>query len=247
MEGRRSHSRSAAALWTDEDAPALIRPDAEAQHHTALRYVARLRTRNSRGTEAFDLLKPHITEWFLAAAFVEAAAGTGRDEAIAPLRTRETTSVNNRDQLADLLAGHRRLDELRRYAATEDHGHAVQRLAEILEERGDVEPAIRAHREPGNPVVRPVNAAVPLIQLLLHHGRGGGAIHVMPALAEEFGADDWIVHTLCDLHADHGRPKQTARTQWLPSRACWSTQDARRRPSHSWSNIRPCAGLSRNT
>ncbi|MET7973186.1 hypothetical protein ABZW44_08875 [Streptomyces mirabilis] len=41
------------------------------------------------------------------------------DEAIALLRTREITSVNGRDQLADLLARHERIEELSEYAATE--------------------------------------------------------------------------------------------------------------------------------
>jgi tetratricopeptide (TPR) repeat protein len=69
------------------------------------------------------------------------------DEAIALLHTRSTTSINNRDQLADLLARHDRIEELREYAASEYHGHAAQRLAELLEERGDVAGAIAVYRQ----------------------------------------------------------------------------------------------------
>ncbi|MEU2021304.1 hypothetical protein ABZ565_03870 [Streptomyces sp. NPDC016469] len=68
------------------------------------------------------------------------------DEAIDLLRHRQITSVNSRDQLADLLARHGRIEELRAYAATDGHEEAVQRLAELLGEHGDVEGAIAAYR-----------------------------------------------------------------------------------------------------
>ncbi|MEU5159404.1 hypothetical protein AB0G74_07320 [Streptomyces sp. NPDC020875] len=129
------------------------------------------------------------------------------EEAIALLHTRGTTSVNGRDQLADLLAGHDRITELRAYAASDFHGHAVQRLAEVLEERGDAEGAIAAYRAFGNTPVGMWRVAVPLSELLVRYGRGGEAIEVMRALAEHAGAEDWIVHTLCDLYADQGRPR----------------------------------------
>ncbi|MGM0348075.1 hypothetical protein [Streptomyces sp. Adlamb9] len=60
------------------------------------------------------------------------------DEAIALLRTREITSANDRDQLADLLARHERVGELREYAVSDPTGDAARCLAEYLEERGDV-------------------------------------------------------------------------------------------------------------
>ncbi|MFE7333017.1 hypothetical protein ACFU8W_51215 [Streptomyces sp. NPDC057565] len=130
------------------------------------------------------------------------------EEAIALLHTREATSVNGRDQLADLLARHDRITELRAYAASEHHGHAVQRLAEVLEERGDVEGAIAAYRTFGATPDGMWHVAVPLSELLVRQGRGDEAIEVMRALAERpGGAEDWIVHTLCTLYADHGRPR----------------------------------------
>ncbi|WP_406387525.1 tetratricopeptide repeat protein [Streptomyces sp. NBC_00887] len=128
------------------------------------------------------------------------------EEAIALLHTRETTSVNGRDQLADLLARHDQITELRAYAASEYHGHAAQRLAEVLEKRGDVEGAIAAYRTFGATPDGMWHVAVPLSELLVRHGRGDEAIEVMRALAEH-GAEDWIVHTLCTLYADHGRPR----------------------------------------
>ena len=69
------------------------------------------------------------------------------DDAIALLRTRDKTSLNNRDQLADLLARQDRIEELRAYAATEPFGIAARRLAELLEERDDVEGAIAVYRQ----------------------------------------------------------------------------------------------------
>jgi tetratricopeptide (TPR) repeat protein len=126
------------------------------------------------------------------------------DEAITLLHTRQITSVNNRDQLADLLARHDRVGELRAYAALEDHGHAAQRLAEVLEEQGDVEGAIAVYRQDDSPLRR-YHGGVHLVQLLARHGRGDDAIEVMRTLADSYGDEDWIVDTLCTLYADHGR------------------------------------------
>ncbi|MEU0604031.1 hypothetical protein ABZ484_38325 [Streptomyces sp. NPDC006393] len=130
------------------------------------------------------------------------------EEAIALLHTRKVTSVNGRDQLADLLARHDRITELRAYAASEHHGHAAQRLAEVLEESGDVEGAIAAYRTFGATPSGMWQVIVPLSELLVRHGRGDEAIEVMRAFTERpGGAEDWIVHTLCTLYADHGRPR----------------------------------------
>ncbi|MGW7821934.1 tetratricopeptide repeat protein [Streptomyces puniciscabiei] len=128
------------------------------------------------------------------------------EDAIALLHTRTTTSVNGRDQLADLLARHDRIEELRAYAATEYHGHAARRLAEVLEEHGDVEGAIDVYRQPGDSPARRCHGAVFLSELLTRHGRSDEAIDVMRALAESpGGGEDWIVNALCTLYADHGR------------------------------------------
>lgn len=128
------------------------------------------------------------------------------EDAIALLHTRHITSINGRDQLADLLARHDRIEELRAYAADEYHGHAARRLAEVLEERGDIEGAIDVYRQPGDSPARRYNGGVLLSELLARHGRGDEAIEVMHTLAESpGGGEDWIVDTLCTLYADHGR------------------------------------------
>ncbi|MET9607313.1 hypothetical protein ABZZ17_19890 [Streptomyces sp. NPDC006512] len=128
------------------------------------------------------------------------------DEAIALLRTRQITSVNDRDELAELLARQDRIEELRAYAASEPNGLAAQRLAELLEERGDVDGAIAVYRLPDDSPVCRVHVAWELAGLLARHGRGDEAIEVMRALADSAGgADEWIVGALCTLYADHGR------------------------------------------
>ncbi|MET9591980.1 hypothetical protein ABZY45_13545 [Streptomyces sp. NPDC006516] len=129
------------------------------------------------------------------------------EEAIALLHTREVTSVNGRDQLADLLARHDRITELRAYAASEYHGHAVQCLAELLEGRGDVEGAIAAYRTFGATSSGMWHVAVPLSELLVRHRRSDEAIEALRALTEH-DAEDWLVHALCTLYAEHGRSRE---------------------------------------
>ncbi|MDR3081049.1 MAG: hypothetical protein LBV60_08995 [Streptomyces sp.] len=128
------------------------------------------------------------------------------DEAIALLRRRQVTSVNSRDQLADLLARHGRIEELRAYAALDGHEEAVQRLAELLEKRDDLEGAIAAYGQADGSAARDPNSAYELAQLLARHGRGGKAIAVMRAQADAHNSDDWILHALSDLCLDQGRP-----------------------------------------
>ncbi|MFJ8010009.1 tetratricopeptide repeat protein [Streptomyces fagopyri] len=131
------------------------------------------------------------------------------EEAIALLRRRSTTSVNNRDALADLLARHDRIDELREYAASEHHGHAVQRLAEVLEARGDVEGAVAVYRAFAAEGDGLWHVAVPLTRLLVRDSRGDEAIEVMRMLASRpGGAEDWIVDALCTLYSDLGRARE---------------------------------------
>ncbi|MET8974946.1 hypothetical protein ABZX85_04945 [Streptomyces sp. NPDC004539] len=123
-------------------------------------------------------------------------------DAIDLLRTRRSTSVNGRDQLADLLVRHDRIEELRAYAEADVLGHAAQSLAEALEERGDVDGAIEVYRHPA----RHCHGTVLLSELLSRHGRGAEAIEALRALVQSpGGGDDWIVDTLCALYADHGR------------------------------------------
>jgi tetratricopeptide (TPR) repeat protein len=147
------------------------------------------------------------------------------EEAISLLRTRDRTSLNGRDQLADLLARHGQLEELRFYAAADNLGHAAQRLAELLEDRGDVEGAIAVHRHAGESAASP-NSAVSLAHLLARHGRGDEAIDVMRALADSRSGDDWILHTLSTLCADQRRP-------W-DGLACLDALAARRGGEEEW-------------
>ncbi|MGJ6960558.1 hypothetical protein ACSDR0_01505 [Streptosporangium sp. G11] len=255
--GWRTASETVAGLLEEwgraEEAIALARPGAEAGDRMALKFYARLLARHGRGDEAFVMLRPYVEDFFLAAALVDVAGITGRDEeaaallaarveagrgddpscrrrvepfntvgllaeirerqgrvdeAIALLRTREDTSVNNRDQLADLLARHDRIAELRAYAVADSHWHAAQCLAELLEERGDVEGAIAAYRRPRGSEFCRCHGTVLLAELLARHGRVEEATEVMRALADSpGGAEDWIVHTLCTLYADQGRPE----------------------------------------
>ncbi|MFD7516722.1 hypothetical protein ACFV85_18190 [Streptomyces niveus] len=127
------------------------------------------------------------------------------DEAIALLRARRITSVNNRDQLADLLARHDRIEELRAYAVTDPLGHAAQHLAEALEERGDVEGAIAVYQQSGDSQDFRCHGTVRLAELLARHGRGSEAVDVMRVLAEAHNGDDWILHTWSNLCLEQGR------------------------------------------
>ncbi|GAA3989296.1 hypothetical protein GCM10022247_04800 [Allokutzneria multivorans] len=126
------------------------------------------------------------------------------DEAIALLNTQNFTS----EQLAGLLARHDRLDELREHAASEHHGYAARRLAEVLEERGDLDGAISVYQQAIDSPEGQCHGSVHLAQLLARHGRGEEAIEVMRALADSpDGAEDWIVGMLCELYADEGRAR----------------------------------------
>ncbi|MGW3042406.1 tetratricopeptide repeat protein [Kitasatospora sp. NPDC001159] len=128
------------------------------------------------------------------------------DEAIALLRTRTVTSVNGRDQLADLLARHERIEELRAYAAEDPLGDAATALAELLELRGDTEGAVDVYRAAA---AESPNPAVALAELLARHERGDEAIEVLRALPwSEGGSEDWIVDTLCTLYIDERRAEQ---------------------------------------
>ncbi|WP_405786839.1 hypothetical protein OG753_01950 [Streptomyces sp. NBC_00029] len=131
------------------------------------------------------------------------------DEAIALLRTRQVSSSGGRDRLADLLARHGRTGELRAYAAIEAHGNAARRLAELLEERGDLEGALAVYRQPDGPPAGGHPDTVELALLLARHGRGDEAIEVLRTLADApGGAEDRIVHALCTQYAEHGRARE---------------------------------------
>jgi tetratricopeptide (TPR) repeat protein len=129
-------------------------------------------------------------------------------DAIDLLRTRDHTPVNGRDLLADLLARHGLIDELRAYARGDSHGHATQQLAEALEERGEIDQAIAVYREPAASPARQRHAAVHLAQILARHGRGEEAIAGLAAFSHSpaaHGADESVDAALCDLYIQQHR------------------------------------------
>ncbi|MFE6834144.1 hypothetical protein ACFVFI_04775 [Streptomyces sp. NPDC057705] len=125
------------------------------------------------------------------------------DEAVAVLRSHGSTPVNNRDPLAELLVRHGRIDELRAYAAGEEHTNAVRHLAEFLEGRGDVAGAVEAYREHADR--GRWHAPALLAELLARHGRGAEAIEVVRALDS---AEDCTLDLLCGLFAAEGRAEE---------------------------------------
>ncbi|MFF5225665.1 hypothetical protein [Dactylosporangium sp. NPDC000521] len=123
------------------------------------------------------------------------------DEAIAVLHTGDVAPGT----LADLLARHDRVEELRAYAATDVMGHATDRLAAWLEGRGDVEGAIGVYRQwlagPG------CDVRLSLAELLIRHGRDEEALEVLRELADApGGSSDLVVYAVCGYHTNRGRP-----------------------------------------
>ncbi|WP_327412264.1 hypothetical protein [Streptomyces sp. NBC_01233] len=125
------------------------------------------------------------------------------DEAVALLRSYDSTPVDNRDPLAELLVRHGRIDELRAYAADEDWPRAVRHLAEFLEARGDVAGAVEVYREHAERYWWYAPAL--LAELLARHGRSAEAIEVVRALNS---AEDCTVDLLCRLFAAEGRAEE---------------------------------------
>ncbi|MFJ1793391.1 tetratricopeptide repeat protein [Kitasatospora griseola] len=124
------------------------------------------------------------------------------DEAIALLARRRFTSSNGHDQLAELLARHNRIDELRTYAAGDGRDAAAERLAQLLGERGDVDGAIAVYRQKSGRA----HSALGLARLLARHGRGEEALATLRAQVDAHPGDDWILHTLADQYLAQGRP-----------------------------------------
>ncbi|MFD8783608.1 hypothetical protein [Kitasatospora sp. NPDC059599] len=128
------------------------------------------------------------------------------DEAIALLRRRESP-LHEDGRLADLLARHGRLEELRAHAAVDGHDRAARRLAELLEERGDVAGAIAVYGRADGPAARHPGPAFDLACFLARHGRGGEAIAVLRTRADAHPGDDCSLHALSDLCLRLGRPE----------------------------------------
>ncbi|MFC9429830.1 tetratricopeptide repeat protein [Streptomyces sp. NPDC056987] len=168
-----------------------------------------------RDEEAADLLTPHVEA--LRGADVWRAEPSnamellamvrerqGRvDEAVALLHTRCATVVNGQDLLADLLARHDRLTELRDCIAGPGGEDAAHRLAQLLEDRGDAEGALDVLRPfvvAGSP-----NAAVWSAETLTRLGRVDEAVEVLRPVPGHIGDPEWVVRMLWTLLADHGR------------------------------------------
>ncbi|MFJ8162146.1 tetratricopeptide repeat protein [Streptomyces sp. NPDC096136] len=125
------------------------------------------------------------------------------DEALQVLYAHGSAPVNDRDPLAELLVRQGRIDELRTYAADGEHPSAVRRLAELLEERGDVAGAVDLYRAH---VRHPLGHAESLLaELLARHGRGDEAIEVLRARET---SDDCTLDLLCRLFAAGGRAEE---------------------------------------
>ncbi|MEW1639075.1 tetratricopeptide repeat protein [Streptomyces sp. NPDC093801] len=125
------------------------------------------------------------------------------DEAFQVLYAYGSVPVNDRDPLAELLVRQGRIDELRTYAADGGHPAAVRRLAELLEERGDVAGAVELYRaHTGHPLG---HAQALLAELLVRHGRGDEAIEVLRARET---SDDCTLDRLCRLFAAEGRAEE---------------------------------------
>ncbi|MFI8459504.1 tetratricopeptide repeat protein [Kitasatospora sp. NPDC085464] len=100
-------------------------------------------------------------------------------DAIALLRIRELTSVNGRDQpagqLADPPARHAWTGVLGVWPVTEELSDAAHRLAELLEERGDVEGAVALYRQAPDAVQAEHGGEDRGRQVLGELDQGGGA------------------------------------------------------------------------
>ncbi|WP_158071872.1 hypothetical protein [Kitasatospora sp. CB01950] len=174
----------------------------------------------------FTLLAPHRTATGLLAAVRERR---GRiDEAIALLRARESADGHVCDLLADLLARHGRIDDLRARATVDPAGPAGWRLARLLEEFGDEAGAAAVYRAASELPCGGRGMALGRARLLARCGRGEEAmVVVVRACAESTdGAECCIVSTLCTLYADHGRPHEgLAFLDGLIVRQMWSDDE----------------------
>lgn len=232
------------------EAIAFVRPHADAGDRNAVHCLATLLGRHGRADEAIELLRPHLNDWWLAEALVEATAGHGRDqavtaelealvaaverrpddrrpepwnaadllatvlerqgrpdEAIAVLRGVRRTSVNQIEQLADLLAKAGREPELRELMAGEGREFAAYRLARFLEDQqrpAEAAAVLRVYADDGN-----TNAAFALADLLQRHDRGAEAVEVLlTAVRREAAAHACTRQALFAALIEQGRPEE---------------------------------------
>ena len=162
-------------------------PPPPARHHgdcwNAAILRARVLERQGRAGDAMEFLRTHIES-------------TG------------FSSVNDIEHLADLMARHGQLAQLREFAAGRGGEYAAYRLAGALAEEGDVGQAVE--------VLRPFlagnsrNAAGRAAELLAGHGRVAGAVEVLRPVVAANGYDcGCALGMLADLLACDGRAAET--------------------------------------
>jgi tetratricopeptide (TPR) repeat protein len=113
-----------------EQAMAFVRPRAESGDRAAIRCWASLLGRHGRVDEMFAVLRPHLTDWWLAEVLVEATAGQGRDDDVV-------------SELRALVAAVERHPD--KWSAKPHN--AAQLLAAVLERQGRRDEAITVLRE----------------------------------------------------------------------------------------------------
>jgi tetratricopeptide (TPR) repeat protein len=128
------------------------------------------------------------------------------DEAIALLRRVRRTSVNQLEQLADLLRKDGRESELRELVAGEGRVLAAYRLATLLEGQNRMAEAVgilRTFADEGN-----INSASALASLLHRHGRIDEAVGVLFAAVRTEGAAHGCTRcALWTILIEDGRPE----------------------------------------
>ncbi|MFC8897737.1 tetratricopeptide repeat protein [Streptomyces cinereoruber] len=141
-----------------EEALGLVRPFARGGERLALRHLALSLARCGRGEEAHALLVPHVADWLLAEALVEAGAGLSRDEEIATLL--EARIVAGRPCV--------RCGSAECAGRDPEPFNAVALLAAVRERQGRTDEAVEVLRTYGSLVV---DNRDPLAELLIRHDR----------------------------------------------------------------------------
>ncbi len=174
-----------------EEALARCWPFAEAGDRLAVVHTAEMLTRHGRAEEGFELLLPHVADWYPLRALVAISAGLGHDEQLIKLlrpRTRQSPGKWSHD------------------AAT-----AIELLATVLERVGRADEAVTVLRESiaASSSIH-VNTFQQLADILIRHdgldelrevvaGRGGK--HAVSRLARHLAERGDIDAALAELYA----------------------------------------------
>ena len=151
--------------------------------------AAKMLARHGRADDGFDLLLPHVADWYPLRALVGISAGLGRDE-----------------ELVELLRPHTAEPGTWSHEATT----AVELLATVLERTGRVEEAVTVLRESiSTSSSIHVNTFQQLADILIRHDRldelrevisGRGGKHAVPRLARHLAERGEIDAALAALH-----------------------------------------------